>query len=144
MRLLGAVLIFSAFCLFGFSLSLGLRRRVRKLETAASYINAVTEEMRLTNAEVETVLQRVKKDEVFIKNGEWQGVFGLKSEDVRLLDSYLSQLGKTDIKGQMKNAELHLMAIERQITAARTESNKSRLYISLCSLAGLLVVVLII
>ncbi len=144
MKLLGAVLIFSSFFLFGLYLSFRVKLRVRRLEDAVYYISAVTEEMRMTNAEVKSILERIKSDGVFIKNGEWQGTDGLKSEDIHLLNSYLSQLGKTDIQGQIKNAEIHLTSIQQNISSARTDSGKSRLYISLCSLIGLLVVVLII
>ncbi len=144
MRILGAVFIFSAFALYGIFLARGLMLRAMKLESAICYINAVTEQIRITRAEISQVLAQVESTPLTIKNGEWQGTSGLKTEDIRLLNTYLSQLGKTDLEGQMESARLCIAAIEQRLENAKRDSEKSRLYISLYALIGLFAAVLII
>ncbi len=145
MRMIGAVLILLAATLYGIFAARGLSLRVNKLENTRLFINALCEEIRLTRAELPLVLARLPRKGVYIENGDWRGVEGLKDEDKRLLASFLYSLGKTDVEGQISNAELHVKALEERLLDAKEEKRKlSRLYVSLGFLSGLFAVVLVI
>lgn len=145
MRIIGAVLILLAATLYGIFAARGLSLRVNKLESTRLFINALCEEIRLTRAELPLVLARLPRKGVYIENGSWHGAEGLKDEDKRLLASFLYSLGKTDVEGQISNAELHVKALEERLLDAKEEKRKlSRLYVSLGFLSGLFAVVLVI
>lgn len=144
MRIAGATLLFLSFLFYGLYSAFMLRLRVIKLESAITYINTLTEDMRLTRAELSAVLSRTAKDKIYIENGVWCGVTGLRSEDLKILSHFLLALGKTDIDGQIKNSEQSVLLLTKRLAAARTDSEKTRLYVSGYALAGLFLVVLVI
>lgn len=145
MRLTGAVLIFLASSMCGFFAALRLKGRQKKLEQARRYIYSLCEEIRLTRAELPDAINRVKACGVYLKDGAWQGLEGLNTSDLLLLNSFLLSLGKTDLEGQISNARLHIGALDERISEAKEEKEKlSRLYVSLGILGGLFAAVLVI
>lgn len=144
MKIIGALLFSAAAGAFGIYLAGGLILRQKKLEQAISYIESIYEEMRLSNAELPAILSRLDGD-IYIKNGVWQGTEGLKSEDIALLESFLKKLGKSDLKGQEKNAALHTEALKGNLkTACEKRKEYGKLYISLSFLGGLFIAILLI
>ncbi len=145
MKLLGAVLILLATTLFGANEAYKLSSRAAKLERLQHFIHSLCEEIRLTRAELPDVIARLPRGKEYIENGAWHGLEGLKGEDVRVLQSFLSSLGKTDVEGQINNAKLHGEALAERLRDAKEEKRKmSRLYLSLGFLTGAFAVVLII
>ncbi len=145
MRVIGAVFILLSTTLYGAVRARALSVRVRKLERVKMVITALCEEIRLTRAELPDALRRIGRGEEYIENGAWRGTDGLKAEDLRLLDSFLCSLGKTDVEGQVNNAKLHITALDEKLTDAKEEKRKlSRLYVSLGFLCGMFAVVLVI
>lgn len=144
MRLIGAILLFTACTLFGAYCSFGLSQRVRKLEFARNYIKDVSDGMRATRAELCDILAKTE-GEVYIKDNVWHGTDGLEKGDIAVLDSYLSRLGKSDIVSQLKNADEHIITLERRLTAARERKNRcSRLYVSLGFFCGMFAAIVIV
>ncbi len=145
MRLTGAVLIFLASSMWGLYAAFCLKNRHKKLEEARRFIASLCEEIRLTRAELPDALKRVSAGGVYLKNGAWQGLEGLNTSDLLLLDSFLVSLGKTDLEGQLNNARLHIGALDERIAEAKEEKRRlSRLYVSLGILGGLFAAVLVI
>ncbi|MBE6767129.1 MAG: hypothetical protein E7550_06020 [Ruminococcaceae bacterium] len=144
MRLAGAIFVLAACSLYGAAVAYRLFMREAKLKKLLSFINSLTEEIRLTRAELPEILKRLPEGEGFLKDGSWHGTECLKDEDIRVLSSFLSALGKTDIEGQINNAKLHTEALKLRLSEATDERKRmSRLYMSLGFLGGLFAVVLI-
>ena len=144
MRIIGALLFCLASAAFGFYAAGKLVLRQKKIESAISYIENIYEEMRLSNDELPAILSHLKND-IFINNGVWQGVEGLKADDIALLNSFLKKLGKSDLLGQEKNTALHIEALKANLKeAAKTRADYAKLYISLSVLGGLFIAIILI
>ena len=145
MRIIGAVFILAASLLYGGGKAYSLLLREKKLKKLLRFINSLSEEMRLTRAELPKLLESIPESAELLENGAVRGIEGLKTEDVAVLRSYISALGKTDIDGQMQSAKLHTEALKVRLFEASEERRlKSKLYLSLSFFCGLFAVVLII
>lgn len=145
MKSLGAVLLLFSFTAYGAMLSFSLVERVKKLERMLCYMSAVGEEIRLSCAELDTVLMNAPHKGEYIENGCWHGIESLKSREKEIAASFLTSLGRTDTEGQINNIRLHTAALENVLLEAREEKSRlSRLYVSLFFLCGLFAVVLIV
>ena len=68
----------------------------------------------------------------------------LKNEDIELIKSLGTLLGKTDIEGQMSEIEQFKTMLETQIKIAEEEKNKnSKMYKSLGTIIGLAIVIVL-
>ena len=144
MRIAGILMLFSSFSLIGFLFSARLHLRERKLSEAIRYIERIDEEMRGIGDELPRILSRIE-GEIYIKNGSWHGTEGLKKQDLKVLSSFLSLLGKTDICGQKKNAATHISLLSDSLAEAKKEKfERSRLYVSLGVLGGAFVCILLV
>ena len=145
MRIIGAVFILAACLLYGGGKAYSLCLREKKLKKLLKFINSLSEEMRLSRAELPKLLADIPESAELLENGALRETEGLKAEDVAVLQSYISALGKTDIEGQMQSAKLHTEALKVRLSEASEERRlKSKLYLSLSFLGGLFAVVLII
>lgn len=144
MKILGAFMIALAISVFGFSLSFSLKKRVKLLRSAISYITAISERMRISRDELPQILEGIK-NEVFIENGAFRGVEGLAPRERAVLESFASQLGRSDIDSQQRAAEKHIELLAEILISAEEKAAKySRLYSSLGVLCGIFAAVLII
>ncbi len=144
MKILGALMVALAISVFGFSLSFSLKKRVTLLRSAISYITAVSERMRISCDELPQILEGIKS-EVFIENGVFCGVEGLAPRERGVLQSFSSQLGRSDIVSQQRAAETHIALLSEILASAEEAAAKySRLYSSLGVLCGIFAAVLII
>ncbi|MBQ8550864.1 MAG: stage III sporulation protein AB [Clostridia bacterium] len=144
MKILGALLLLAATTTLGAWSASRLYRRERKLRQMYKFIDSLCEEIRLTRAELPDALERTGGSKM-LSDGVWTDTYGLNVGDIRVLDSFLSALGKTDIEGQINNARLHKSALLERINEATEEKKKfSKLYLSLGFLCGMFAVVLII
>ena len=145
MKLLGALFLLLACTLYGAYSAYKLINREAKLKRLLAFIGSLTEEIRLTRAELPDIVKRLPESGNFLKEGKICGVEGLNAEDVRVLNSFVAGLGKTDLEGQINNAKLHTEALKARLDSASEERKKmSRLYVSLGFLCGSFLVVLII
>ena len=69
----------------------------------------------------------------------------LTDDDKRIIISFGSQLGKSDTNGQIRNCELHINQIEKQIAQAEENYQKyGNLYINLSIISGVMIVIFLI
>jgi stage III sporulation protein AB len=144
MKIIGAMLLLTATTMLGAFSAHKLYRREKKLRRMYKFIASLCEEIRLTRAELPDILKKTDQNELLLA-GKWQDTDGLRTEDTQVLESFLQSLGKTDIAGQVNNAQLHMAALSERINEATEERKRfSKLYLSFGFLCGMFAVVLII
>ena len=143
MRLLGAFFVFLSISLFGVLSSQKLSLRLKKLISCRKYIQHIGEEMRHSRKELPEILKQTKSD-VFLQNGEWCGISGMKAEDLSVLSAFLTGLGTTDIEGQISHTKHHIARLDELINDAKEHKNQcARLYVSLGFLGGIFAAILL-
>ncbi len=145
MRTVSAFLIAFSFCGAGYLFSKKLDLRVKKLEKIILMISEIKTEIEFSAQNINDIIDSLitKGDfgllpflnnlKEILSDGEnfdfaWkksltvkENIGGLKKEDVELLLSFGSSLGKTDSSGQMNNCEMHIRFFEEKLKNAVNE-----------------------
>jgi stage III sporulation protein AB len=146
-KLFGAILLIGASFSVGYYMAKSLSRRRDFLKEFIVFMNTLATEIRYNSEDIFTLVQKCAKAEELQSFGtlsEHQEAFenfwnksvltvpkaySLKKEDISLLFDFGSQLGKTDVDGQLKHIELYKIMFEKQLANAENEiTQKSKLY----------------
>lgn len=163
LKILGcALVVLSGFCA-GCFYSLGLSKRKGFLEQTAVFLELLQTNIRFSSADIFSAVQAsvpAKLQSVFIleksadKSFEeiWKQAVdlipknsGINNSDRELLINIGSELGKTDVDGQLSHLELCSSLVAVQLSDAReTLLKKTRLYRALGLFAGVSIAIIII
>ncbi len=156
MKLLGILLICLTGMGCGVAAYMSLARRVSALDLLVRFSEQMAEQMRYTTAPLEELIKDLAKREEFAKEPLFSGwragdprqalctacrtegdAWGLSSEDRRLFEEFVSQLGMSDLEGEITRCRRYARLFSERCTAAREElRHKGRLYITLGCCGG--------
>lgn len=167
MKTAGLLLIVAAGLLLGLMAAGGLRRRVSTLGQLSRFM-VDCGQIRYTAAPVEELLTAAESSGEFdglsmlghvcsrLRKGErvlaaWEGAVeedgrdaGLTKADRELLRGFGSQLGRTDVEGQIANCRQYGNLLEQRLTEAReAAAAKGRLYMTLGFAGGMALALLL-
>lgn len=167
MRFLGLISVLISFVLTGFYIRSVFRKRVELLEECVNMINIIESQINFVNSDVFTLLELLTcqtniKHLEFVKccyglmtdgksfDEAWN--ISLKSisyvlsiEDKNILFSFGSQIGKSDLQGQINNCRLHKERLICQLNKAEDNLSKyGKICIRLSFLGGLLFIIILI
>ena len=168
MKTAGLLLIVVTGLLLGLTAAGGLRRRVTVLGQLSRFMTRLADQIRYTAAPVEELLEAAESSGEFgelpllgricsrIRNGErvldaWEAAVeedgrlsGLTRADRELLHGFGSQLGKTDVEGQIANCRQYGELLDQRLSEAREASAaKGRLYMTLGFAGGMALALLL-
>lgn len=146
-KLLGSVLVIGASFSVGYYMSKSLGRRRKFLNSFIVFLNSLAINIKYNSEDIYTLVARcadskelqslcIKLDYSKSFYSLWQGgvltipkAYSLNKKDIELLMEFGSQLGKTDVDGQLKHIELYKIMFLKQLADAEEQvSQKSRLY----------------
>ena len=167
-RYLLLILILSGSTSIGFLLSKRYTDRVKELNTISSLINILQNKIKFTHMPLTEILEELsnintnsKISDLFYKISQkiktkttkeaWDEsieeekiYLNLKNEDINLIKSLGSALGKTGIEGQMSEINQFNTMLQTQIQKAEQERTKNeKMYKSLGTIVGLAIVILL-
>ena len=94
------------------------------------------------NDEIKLMISEIKYDPNEVD--EERFLLNFNNEDINLIKSFGSMLGKTDVDGQMSEINQFVSLLNGQIVTAEEEKNKnSKMYKSLGTIVGLGIVILL-
>lgn len=141
-----------------------LRTRHKELECLLKIIRYIESQIRYKAMSVSAIIKNMSDDGVSkdlrvmekCKNaasgrqiadciGKNSSSTSLKSEDIKIAQSFFNSLGKSDVEGEIENCRLHeKMLLARLDDASQQVSSKTRLYYTLGLFSGLMVSIIII
>lgn len=146
LKILGLIGIVAVGTLGGFFLSSSLRQRQKRIRAICLFVEELSDCIR----------RGVELGAVLSKRGEAAGISfeglravvsreGLKTEDVAILEEFLSPLGLGDTDSQLHRCEVYLALFRRQEEAATAQvKEKAGLYGRLGFFAGLFLAIMLI
>ena len=143
MKTAGLLLIVAAGLLLGLMAAGGLRRRVSTLGQLSRFMVRLADQIRYTAAPVEELLTAAES------SGEFDGLSMLghvcsRLRKGELLRGFGSQLGRTDVEGQIANCRQYGDLLEQRLTEAReAAAAKGRLYMTLGFAGGMALALLL-
>lgn len=163
------VLILGSSTSIGFLLSNRYINRVEELKSISKLINILQNKIKFTRKPLKEIFNDLSKIEdneniksIFLKVSQnldnhkltetWnnmveeeKGCLSLKDEDINLLKTLGSTLGKSDVDGQMSEINLFTELLKIQIQKAEKEKDKNtKMYKSLGTIIGLAIVIILI
>lgn len=163
------ILILGSSTSIGFLLSNRYINRVEELKSISKLINILQNKIKFTRKPLKDIFSDLSKIEdneninsIFFKvsqnldnqkmNETWNNIveeekrnLSLKDEDINLLKTLGSILGKSDVDGQMSEINLFIELLKVQIQKAEKEREKnSKMYKSLGTIIGLAIVIILI
>ena len=170
-RYIFLILVVTGSTSIGFLLSKSYGDRVKELKTLSNLINVLQNKIKFTHKPLSSIFEEISQipqnqkehgiSKIFFKStkkietrkledawndaiSEERFFLNLKNEDIELIKSLGTLLGKTDIEGQMSEIEQFKMMLETQIKIAEEEKNKnSKIYKSLGTIIGLAIVIVL-
>lgn len=155
LKFLGCIMLLAATTSTGFMLSRRLSKRRDFLKAFIAFINSVTTNIRYSSADIFTVITSSANSDSLLyfaidtaQNLPFEAVWkdkidnipkhlSLTEADKKLLYEFGTQLGKTDVDGQMKHLELYKISFTKQLSFAEEAiKQKSKLYKSMGFFAG--------
>ncbi len=138
-----------------------LKNRCIQLKSAVAFVERIESEMRYTMDSCEKIIERISKDDRY-KNlnfiyeflndfnsftsfeqrfkqaiNKEQERMSLNESDIELIKEFSSNMGTTDIEGQINNCHMYAKLLKSALNEAEEERNeKSRLYCSLSVMAA--------
>lgn len=165
------ILVVAGSTSIGFLLLKSYGDRVKELKTLSNFINILQNKIKFTHKPLSAIFEeisqitKVRKEseisEIFFKASQklkkqnlesaWNEAImeerfflNLRNEDIDLIKSLGSVLGKTDIEGQMSEIGQFMVLLEDQIKNAEEERKKnSKMYKSLGTIIGLAIVIIL-
>ena len=163
------ILILGSSTSIGFLLSNRYINRVEELKSISKLINILQNKIKFTRKPLKEIFNELSKLEdneniksIFFKVSQnldnhkmsetWnniveeeKGYLSLKDEDINLLKTLGSTLGKSDVDGQMSEINLFAELLKIQIQKAEKEKEKNtKMYKSLGTIIGLVIVIILI
>lgn len=143
-KVLGLIIVFCVFSLWGFLKANVLSARSRKLGVLTRSINQLAEFIKNDGSEIARLINMCfEKSEVAVRDGKinFNNLF-LEKEDIALLDGFFEGLGKNDRQSEYERTKLFAKTLEKQSIEAREKNaNLSKLYSSLGVLIGIFFVI---
>lgn len=167
-RYIFLILILTCSTSIGWILSKGFQERLIELRYLDKIINIIQNKIKFTGKPLKIIFEEVSKldkkssisnilkdisnnltnmkieesiDNALNKNKNY---LSLKTEDISLIKSLGTILGKTDIEGQMSEINEFKILLKKQIEDAELEQRKnSKMYKSLGTILGLVIVILL-
>lgn len=155
LKIFGSVLVVAASFAIGCKLSHNLHRRRDFLKAFVTFISSLATSIRYSSADIFTLVNSCTGDDnlSFLLLNEndldsfdtaWKNridnipkAISLTKSDRQLLYEFGSQLGKTDIEGQLKHLELYKITFAKQLSSAEDAiTQKSKLYKTMGFFAG--------
>ena len=124
-----------------------LRTRHKELECLLKIIRYIESQIRYKAMSVSAIIKNMSDDGRQVADciGKNSSSTSLKSEDIKIAQSFFNSLGKSDVEGEIENCRLHeKMLLARLDDASRQVSSKTRLYYTLGLFSGLMVSIIII
>ena len=167
-RYIFLILILTCSTSIGWILSKGFQERLKELIYLDKIINIIQNKIKFTGKPLKLIFEEVSKIdktspitkifkdistnltnmkieesiEIAINNNK--KYLSLKVEDINLIKSLGTILGKTDIEGQMSEINEFKILLKKQIEDAEVEQSKnSKMYKSLGTILGLVIVILL-
>lgn len=148
LKILGSLLLVSACFVTGCIKSKALYRRREFLENLLVFISLLETNLRFSGSDIFTlisasansddlrylIVDSSQTDKAFSELwnanvSELPNSLALKGEDKKLLTDFGSELGKSDLEGQIKHLQLYQSMFQRQLLSAQNEiAKKSKLY----------------
>lgn len=163
LKFLGCILLVGATTTAGILLSRRLYKRRDFLKDFIAFINSVTTNIRYNSADIFTVVALCADSDSlsYFELGTAQNIpfeavwkdkvdniprhLSLTEADKKLLYEFGTQLGKTDVDGQLKHLELCKISFAKQLSFAEEAiKQKSKLYKSMGFFAGAAIALLMI
>lgn len=166
LKLLGLFLISSVGAMLGVSASLKLKNRVMFLEKYITLMKETRTRIRLSACDIRELFKsntgfspldsmtadftrRIRSGEA-VKSA-WQKAVcasykshGISRADIELITEFGTELGQSDIDGEINHIDMHTALIQDRLTQARSElSQKGKLYRTLGLFAGITVSLII-
>ena len=141
-KFIGAAFLIVAGCMSGKEISSNYLNRLRQLEEIKKTIIFICGEIKYNNSNLDYVFTKISKNsKEFIKETKTS----LEASDLNDLKDMGNLLGITDKDTQINNMNLYLEKIQLQIDKLEKEKDeKCRLYKTVASMFGLLIVITII
>ncbi len=153
-KIIGLVLAFSFFSLFGAYQSFKLKKRKDNLNTILLFLNRMGTSIRYRNDDLFLLVSKCVDDVLLpLKNvnsnlddySEEIRKLPLNREDKALLQKFFSQLGSTDIEGQISHINLYTEFFNELYEKSKKDiESKSKLFLMSGIFAGLAFVVMFI
>ncbi len=153
-KIIGLILAFSFFSLFGAYQSFKLKKRKDNLNTILLFLNRMGTSIRYRNDDLFLLVSKCVDDVLLpLKNvnsnlddySEEIRKLPLNREDKALLQKFFSQLGSTDIEGQISHINLYTEFFNELYEKSKKDiESKSKLFLMSGIFAGLAFVVMFI
>lgn len=166
LKVIGGVLIVLSCTAGGFFFASALRLRQEFLKDFLSFLHALKIRLRYSSSDIRTLIpqcseskllqpmvskiQKVSENKAFYTLWkEWISSIpksmGLLSADKKALAEFGSELGMTDVQGQLSHIDLYVSVFEKHLANARENLNqKSKLYKSLGFFLGTSIALMIV
>ena len=167
MKLSGTVLILICFAMMGSRIRYKFKNRIVCLEEILIMLDIIRSQICFVNTDIKSLIIMLSNDENLKKlnflsecktlmesNNDfvfaWNNAIdsagsSLNETDIQLLKSFGSQLGKSDVQGQINNCLLHIERFKNRLDDAQLNFKKyGNLYFNLSILSGLLVSIILI
>lgn len=141
-KLSGLFLIFSASVLIGFSKSLTLKKRQRKLTKIYCGMSSLSERIRLGSGDLENLLNKSFPANLVFYNDNAVKINPdyLLLEDIAILEEYFSNIGMSDSESECERIRLYSSLIEKQRSKAEEKCRElCKLYNTLGVLGGIFI-----
>lgn len=163
LKITGSVMLVSACFLVGFLRSKALYKRRDFFKSFIVFLSSLETNLRYNSSDIFTLVSMCAEccklkhlsidknaDKPFVsawneRVSELPDSFSLKKADRELLVEFGSQLGKSDLDGQLKHVELYKAIFSNQLSLANEEiAKKSKLYKTMGLFVGISIALLII
>lgn len=133
-KIIGIVLVFLCFTMFGFYQSYKLNRRKRSVADILLFLNKLSTAIRYRTSDIYTLvddcshgcLLPLKNKKEYLKAVD---ELNLYKDERKLLKAFFTEFGKTDVDGELSNIEYYKHIFAEQYQTAKSEiEKKSKLY----------------